>query len=53
MKCSVYKIIYIVKFGDILWDIVCKYKVFIKKFVSWNGMVLNDMLKFGKILVVW
>lgn len=44
---------YEVKFGDILWDISCKYDISICFLVKWNGMVFIDLFMLGKILVIW
>lgn len=48
-----YKVDYVVKSGDTLWDISRLYSVSTHKLAKWNGMAVRDPLKTGQKLVIW
>ena len=48
-----YKVEYLVRQGDTLWEIARKYDVGVQALAKWNGMAPRDPLKPGKKLVIW
>jgi membrane-bound lytic murein transglycosylase D len=48
-----HRVSYTVRSGDTLWDISRAYNVTIKSLARWNDMAPNDILRPGKLLVIW
>ena len=52
-KAGSYKVDYVVKKGDTLWDISREFKVNIRSLAKWNSMAPRDTIRPGQTLAIW